>query len=70
MIRKAFLIYKAITIIHFIYRRQIKVLVMVMKVKEGDVSMKGQPLSVIEAMKIKSTINSNVEGTVKKYISN
>ena len=43
---------------------------MVMKVKEGDVSMKGQPLSVIEAMKIKSTNNSNVEGTVKKYISN
>ena len=70
MIRKAFLIYKAITIFQFICRRQIKVLVMVMKVKEGDVSMKGQPLSVIEAMKMKSTINSNVEGTVKKYISN
>jgi pyruvate carboxylase len=43
---------------------------MVMKVKEGDVSMKGQPIFVIEAMKMESTINSNVEGTVKKTYLN
>ncbi len=36
------------------------------KVKEGDVIKKGQPLFVIEAMKMESTINSNVDGVVKK----
>jgi len=36
------------------------------KVKEGDVIKKGQPLFVIEAMKMESTINSNVDGIVKK----
>lgn len=36
------------------------------KVKEGDVIKKGQPLFVIEAMKMESTINSNLDGVVKK----
>ena len=36
------------------------------KVKEGDVIKKGQPLFVIEAVKMESTINSNVDGIVKK----
>jgi pyruvate carboxylase len=36
------------------------------KVKEGDMIKKGQPLFVIEAMKMESTINSNLDGVVKK----
>ncbi len=36
------------------------------KVKEGDAIKKGQPLFVIEAMKMESTINSTMDGIVKK----
>ena len=37
-------------------------------VDEGDNVVKGQPLFVIEAMKMESTINSPLTGTVNKVL--
>jgi pyruvate carboxylase len=37
-------------------------------VLEGDEIVKGQPLFVIEAMKMESTINSPLTGTIQKVL--
>lgn len=39
------------------------------RVKEGDVVKKGQPLIVLSAMKMEMVVQSPVEGTIKKIVA-
>ena len=51
------------TLANVSYLKFVKILVL-----EGDEIVKGQPLFVIEAMKMESTINSPLSGTIQKIL--